>query len=210
MSSDSQAMGRVGEIVLRTWQTADKMKRQQGPLEGDTARSDNERIKRYIAKYTINPALAHGIAHKVGSIEVGKLADIVLWSPAFFGIKTNMVLKGGMIVSAMVGDPGASISTPQPVISRAMFGAFGKAVKTSVTFLSKAAMENPAVHELGLVKALEAVYGCRTIGKKDMVLNNWMPHISVDPETYQVMADGKLLTCEPAKILPMAQRYFLF
>lgn len=210
MSSDSQAMGRVGEVVLRTWQTADKMKAQQGALEGDSARADNERIKRYIAKYTINPAIAHGIAHKVGSIEVGKLADIVLWRPAFFGVKASMVIKGGMIASATVGDPGASISTPQPVHSRPMFAGFGRALKTSITFLSQAAMENPAVHGLGLIKTLEAVHGCRTIGKKDMVRNSWLPHITVDPETYQVMADGVLLSCEPAKILPMAQRYFLF
>lgn len=210
MSSDSQAMGRVGEVVLRTWQTADKMKAQLGSLEGDSSRSDNERIKRYVAKYTINPAITHGIAHKVGSIEVGKLADIVLWRPSFFGVKANMVLKGGMIASAFVGDPGASISTPQPVHSRLMYGAFGKGVKTSLTFLSADAMVNQAVHDLGLIKSLEAVKGCRTIGKKDMVRNSWMPHITVDPETYQVMADGKLLTCEPAKTLPMAQRYFLF
>lgn len=210
MSSDSQAMGRVGEVVLRTWQTADKMKAQLGALEGDSARSDNERIKRYIAKYTINPALAHGIAHKVGSIEVGKLADLVLWRPAFFGVKANMVLKGGMIAAAVVGDPGASIATPQPVHFRPMFGSFGNALKTSLTFVSQAAMANPALHQLGLGKTLEAVHGCRDLGKKDMVRNNWLPHISVDPQTYQVMADGKLLTCEPASILPMAQRYFLF
>lgn len=210
MSSDSQAMGRVGEVVLRTWQTADKMKMQQGALEGDSARADNNRIKRYIAKYTINPALAHGIAHKVGSIEVGKLADLVLWRPAFFGVKANMVLKGGMIAAAAVGDPGASIATPQPVHFRPMWASFGKAVKTSLTFLSQAGMANPAVHALGLTKTLEGVYGCRSVGKKDMVHNNWLPHITVDPETYQVLADGKLLSCEPAKILPMAQRYFLF
>jgi urease subunit alpha len=210
MSSDSQAMGRVGEVVLRTWQTADKMKMQQGALAGDSARADNNRIKRYIAKYTINPAIAHGISHMVGSIEVGKLADIVLWKPSFFGVKANMVLKGGMIASAFVGDPGASISTPQPVHSRPMYGSFGKGVKTSVTFLSQAGLANPAVHELGLIKTLEAVRHCRNIGKKDMVLNHWLPNITVDPETYQVVADGKLLICEPAKILPMAQRYFLF
>lgn len=210
MSSDSQAMGRVGEVVLRTWQTADKMKLQQGALEGDSARADNNRIKRYIAKYTINPALTHGIAHKVGSVEVGKLADLILWKPAFFGVKANMVLKGGMIAAAAVGDPGASIATPQPVHIRPMWASHGQALKTSLTFLSQAGMANPAVHELGLTKTLEAVYGCRAIGKKDMVHNHWLPNITVDPETYQVMADGKLLTCEPAKILPMAQRYFLF
>jgi urease subunit alpha len=210
MSSDSQAMGRIGEVVLRTWQTADKMKAQQGTLDGDSTRSDNQRIKRYIAKYTINPALAHGISHKVGSLETGKLADIVLWRPAFFGIKASLVLKGGMIAAGSMGDPGASIATPQPVHFRPMFGSFGKAVKTSLTFLSQAGIANPAVHGLNLTKTLEAVHGCRNIGKKDMVHNNWLPHITVDPQTYQVMADGKLLSCEPAKILPMAQRYFLF
>lgn len=210
MSSDSQAMGRVGEVVLRTWQTADKMKAQRGALEGDSARADNERIKRYIAKYTINPAVAHGIAHKVGSIEVGKLADIVIWRPAFFGVKTYMVLKGGMIALASTGDFGASISTPQPVMSRLMYGAYGKGLKTSITFLSQAGYDNPTIQGLGLVKTLEPVHGCRTVGKKDMVRNTWLPHITVDPQTYQVVADGQLLTCEPAQTLPMAQRYFLF
>ncbi|CAM5504796.1 urease subunit alpha [Eoetvoesiella caeni] len=210
MSSDSQAMGRVGEVVLRTWQTADKMKAQRGALEGDSARADNERIKRYIAKYTINPAVAHGIAHKVGSIEVGKLADIVIWRPAFFGVKTYMVLKGGMIALASSGDFGASISTPQPVMSRLMYGAYGKGLKTSITFLSQAGYDNPTIQSLGLVKTLEPVHGCRTVGKKDMVRNTWLPHITVDPQTYQVVADGQLLTCEPAQTLPMAQRYFLF
>lgn len=210
MSSDSQAMGRVGEVALRTWQSADKMKVQRGALEGDSSRADNERIKRYIAKYTINPAIAHGIAHKVGSIEAGKLADLVLWRPAFFGVKASMVIKGGMIAAASMGDPGASISTPQPVCFRPMFGSFGKAVRTSLSFLSQAGMDNPAVHALGLNKTLEAVQGCRRIGKADMVRNSWLPHIEVDPQTYQVMADGVLLTCEPARELPMAQRYFLF
>ncbi|WP_412034086.1 urease subunit alpha [Pollutimonas sp. M17] len=210
MSSDSQAMGRVGEVVLRTWQTADKMKTQRGALEGDSARADNQRIKRYIAKYTINPAIAHGIAHKVGSIEQGKLADIVLWRPAFFGVKASMVIKGGMIAAASMGDPGASISTPQPVCFRPMFGSFGKALKTSLTFVSQAGMENPELHALGLTKTLEAVHGCRNIGKADMVHNSWLPHITVDPQTYQVMADGQLLTCQAASKLPMAQRYFLF
>lgn len=210
MSSDSQAMGRVGEVVLRTWQTADKMKMQQGALEGDSARADNNRIKRYIAKYTINPAITHGISHKVGSVEVGKLADLILWKPAFFGVKANMVLKGGMIAAAAVGDPGASIATPQPVHFRPMWASYGQALKTSISFLSQAGMANPAVHALGLTKTLEGIHGCRTIGKKDMVLNDWLPNITVDPETYEVMADGKLLSCEPAKILPMAQRYFLF
>ncbi|CAM5552368.1 urease subunit alpha [Eoetvoesiella caeni] len=210
MSSDSQAMGRVGEVVLRTWQTADKMKTQRGALEGDSARADNHRIKRYIAKYTINPAIAHGIAHKVGSIEPGKLADIVLWRPAFFGVKASMIIKGGMIAAASMGDPGASISTPQPVCFRPMFGSFGKALKTSLSFVSQAGIENPDLHALGLTKTLEAVHGCRNIGKADMVHNNWLPHITVDPQTYQVMADGKLLTCQAANKLPMAQRYFLF
>lgn len=210
MSSDSQAMGRVGEVILRTWQTADKMKTQRGALQGDSARADNQRIKRYIAKYTINPAIAHGIAHMVGSIEPGKLADLVLWRPAFFGVKASMVLKGGMIAAASMGDPGASISTPQPVCFRPMFGSYGKALRTSVTFVSQAGMENPELHALGLTKPLVAVHGCRTIGKADMVHNNYLPHISVDPQTYQVVADGELLTCQPAAKLPMAQRYFLF
>lgn len=210
MSSDSQAMGRVGEVVLRTWQTADKMKLQRGALKGDSARADNQRIKRYIAKYTINPAIAHGVSHLVGSIEVGKLADIVFWRPAFFGVKASLILKGGMIAQATVGDPGASIATPQPVHSRPMFASFGKGLKTSLTFLSQAAMDNPAVHELGLVKTLKEVRGCRNLSKINMVHNDWLPHITVDPQTYQVMADGQLLTCEPAKVLPMAQRYFLF
>ncbi len=210
MSSDSQAMGRVAEVILRTWQSADKMKQQRGALEGDTARSDNQRIKRYIAKYTINPALAHGIAHKVGSLEPGKLADIVLWRPAFFGVKPSMVIKGGMIAASAMGDPGASISTPQPVHFRPMFGSFGKALKTSLTFVSQAGLENPVIRDLGLTKTLEAVYGSRTVRKQDMVHNSWLPHISVDPQTYQVMADGQHLTCDPIHILPMAQRYFLF
>lgn len=210
MSSDSQAMGRVAEVILRTWQTADKMKLQRGALEGDTARSDNQRIKRYVAKYTINPALAHGIAHKVGSLEPGKLADIVLWRPAFFGVKPSMVIKGGMIAASAMGDPGASISTPQPVHFRPMFGSFGKALKTSLTFVSQAGLENPVIRDLGLTKTLEAVYGSRTVRKQDMVHNSWLPHITVDPQTYQVMADGRHLTCEPVTILPMAQRYFLF
>ncbi|CRE00730.1 urease subunit alpha [Bordetella pertussis] len=210
MSSDSQAMGRVGEIVLRTWQTAHKMKLQRGPLQGDSERSDNERIKRYIAKYTINPAVAHGIAHLVGSVEVGKLADLVLWKPAFFGVKVNMVLKSGMAVSASIGDMGASISTPQPVQIRPMWGSHGKALRTSVAFVSQVSLSNPAVSELGLNKRLEAVRGCRGVTKHDMVRNNWLPAISVDPQTYQVYADGQLLRCEALAELPMAQRYFLF
>ncbi|HBT34248.1 MAG TPA: urease subunit alpha [Pusillimonas sp.] len=210
MSSDSQAMGRVGEVICRTWQTADKMKNQRGALQGDTSDADNHRIKRYVAKYTINPAIAQGIAHKVGSLEPGKLADIVLWRPAFFGVKPSLILKGGMIAAAYMGDPGASISTPQPVHFRPMFGSFGHALKTSLTFVSQSALNSPELRDLGLSKTLEAVSGCRTIGKKDMILNNWMPDITVDPQTYQVMADGQWLTCEPAKTLPMAQRYFLF
>lgn len=210
MSSDSQAMGRVGEIVLRTWQTADKMKQQRGSLEGDSSRNDNERIKRYIAKYTINPAITHGISHLVGSVEAGKLADLVLWKPAFFGIKANIVLKGGMAVSASMGDMGASISTPQPVHIRPMWGAYGKAVRTSVSFVSQVSLNNPALSELGLNKRLEGVRGCRSVTKHDMVRNSWLPDIRVDPQTYDVYADGQLLTCEAAVELPMAQRYFLF
>ncbi len=210
MSSDSQAMGRVGEVVIRTWQTAHKMKTQRGALKGDPKTHDNARVKRYVAKYTINPAIAHGIAHCVGSLEEGKLADVVLWKPAFFGVKPSLVLKGGMIAAAAMGDPNASIPTPQPVHYRLMFGAFGKALRTSVTFVSKAAMKNPALHELGLSRPLEAVQGTRGIGKKNMIHNDLRPKIEVDPETYEVRADGELLVCEPAKELPMAQRYFLF
>jgi len=212
MSSDSQAMGRVGEVITRTWQTAHKMKVQRGALAEDAALggADNFRVKRYLAKYTINPAITHGIAHTVGSIEVGKLADLVLWRPAFFGVKPSLILKGGMIAAATMGDPGASISTPQPVHFRPMFGAFGKALKTSVTFVSKAALDNPAVAALGLDKPLIAVSGCRSVQKRDMIHNDATPKIEVDPETYAVRADGELLTCEPAEVLPMAQRYFLF
>ncbi|CAH1746141.1 Urease subunit alpha [Thauera humireducens] len=211
MSSDSQAMGRVGEVVIRTWQTAHKMKRQRGPLPQDAGSgNDNFRVRRYIAKYTINPAVTHGIAHEVGSIEPGKLADLVLWRPAFFGVKPSLILKGGMIAAAAMGDPNASIPTPQPVHYRPMFGSFGKALKTSVTFVSQAALGNPAVAALGLQKRLVAVKGCRTVTKADMVLNDATPAIEVDPETYVVLADGEHLTCEPAAELPMAQRYFLF
>ena len=210
MSSDSQAMGRVGEVIIRTWQAAHKMKVQRGSLPGDSSRNDNLRVKRYIAKYTINPALTHGIAHTVGSIEVGKLADLVLWRPAFFGAKPSLILKSGMIAAAAMGDPNASIPTPQPVHYRPMFGSFGKALKTSVTFVSKAALENPAVAALGLQKPLIAVSGTRTLKKSDMVLNGATPKIDVDPETYVVRADGELLVCEPAASLPLTQRYFLF
>ncbi|ATE61445.1 urease subunit alpha [Thauera sinica] len=211
MSSDSQAMGRVGEVVIRTWQTAHKMKVQRGALPQDAgAGNDNFRVRRYIAKYTINPAITHGISHVVGSMEEGKLADLVLWRPAFFGVKPSLILKGGMIAAAAMGDPNASIPTPQPVHYRPMFGAFGKALKTSVTFVSQAALHNPEVAALGLAKPLVAVRGCRRLGKGDMVLNDAMPAIEVDPETYAVRADGELLVCEPADVLPMAQRYFLF
>ncbi|SIQ87063.1 urease. Metallo peptidase. MEROPS family M38 [Aromatoleum tolulyticum] len=214
MSSDSQAMGRVGEVVIRTWQTAHKMKVQRGPLPEDSVRgdgkADNFRVKRYIAKYTINPAITHGISHVVGSIEVGKLADLVLWKPAFFGVKPSLILKGGMIAAAAMGDPNASIPTPQPVHYRPMFGAFGGGLKTSVTFVSQAALANPAVAALGLAKRLVAVRGCRKVTKADMIHNDATPAIDVDPETYVVRADGELLTCEPADVLPMAQRYFLF
>jgi urease subunit alpha len=210
MSSDSQAMGRVGEVLMRTWQTAHKMKTQRGALKEDSARNDNFRVRRYIAKYTINPAITHGIAHVVGSLQAGKLADLVLWKPAFFGVKPSLILKGGMIAAAAMGDPNASIPTPQPVHYRPMFGAYGRGLKTSLTFVSQAALENPALHALGLAKPLEAVRNTRRIGKRDMVLNDALPEIDVDPETYAVRADGELLVCEPASVLPMAQRYFLF
>ena len=210
MSSDSQAMGRVGEVIIRTWQTAHKMKIQRGSLKGDPKENDNARVKRFIAKYTINPAIAHGVSHVVGSIAEGKLADLVLWKPAFFGVKPSLIIKGGMIAAAAMGDPNASIPTPQPVHYRPMFGSFGKALRTSLTFVSKAALKNPAIEALGLSKPLEAIHNVRKIGKKDMVLNDWLPKIEVDAETYEVRADGELLVCEPAKVLPMAQRYFLF
>ena len=211
MSSDSQAMGRVGEVILRTWQTADKMKRQRGPLAGEKPGNDNLRARRYIAKYGINPAIANGIAHEVGAIEVGKLADMVLWNPAFFGVKPDLVIKGGFIAAAAMGDPNASIPTPQPVIFRPMFGALGRArSSTSVTFLSAAAMEAGVHQRLQLQKRAVAVSGCRSLTKADMVLNNTLPNIEVDSDTYEVRADGELLRCEPAQTLPMAQRYFLF
>jgi urease subunit alpha len=210
MSSDSQAMGRVGEVIIRTWQTAHKMREQRGSLEGDPARSDNARIKRYIAKYTINPAITHGISHLVGSIAVGKLADLVLWKPSFFGVKPSLILKGGSIAAAAMGDPNASIPTPQPVKFRPMFAAFGGGLKTSVTFVSQAGLDNPEVAALGLSKPLHAVRNTRTVRKSDMVHNDGQPDIQVDPETYLVTANGVPLVCEPASILPMAQRYFLF
>jgi urease subunit alpha len=211
ISSDSQAMGRVGEVVTRTWQTAHKMKIQRGALPQDSANNDNYRVRRYIAKYSINPALTHGIAHEVGSIEVGKLADIVLWRPAFFGAKAALIIKGGMIVAAPMGDANASIPTPQPVHFRPMFGALGGArAATSVSFVSQAGLANDMGNKLNLHKRLVAVKDTRSIGKKDLVLNNCQPHIEVDSQTYEVRADGQLLTCEPAKVLPLAQRYFLF
>ena len=210
LASDSQAMGRVGEVVIRTWQTAHKMKVQRGALTEDTAGNDNFRVKRYIAKYTINPAITHGIAHSVGSIEPGKLADLVLWKPAFFGVKPSLILKSGMIAAAAMGDPNASIPTPQPVHYRYMFGAYGGALATSVTFVSQAALKNPKISSLGLKKPLVTVRNTRKIGKQDMIHNQYMPKIEVDPETYKVKADGKLLECEPAQVLPLAQRYFLF
>jgi urease subunit alpha len=210
MSSDSQAMGRVGEVVIRTWQTAHKMKQQRGALPGDTARNDNARIKRYIAKYTINPAITHGIGHLVGSIEPGKLADLVLWRPAFFGVKPSLILKGGSIAAAAMGDPNASIPTPQPVHYRPMFGAYAGGLKSSVIFVSKAAIQSGVLADLRLAKPLEAVRGTRTVTKGDMVHNGYQPKIEVDSETYEVRADGVLLKCEPAQSLPMAQRYFLF
>ena len=211
MSSDSQAMGRVGEVILRTWQTADKMKRQRGSLTGEKPGNDNLRARRYIAKYGINPAIANGISHEVGAIEVGKLADMVLWSPAFFGVKPDLVIKGGFIVAAAMGDPNASIPTPQPVIFRPMFGSLGRArFSTSVTFLSTAALEAGVHQKLQLQKRAVAVSGCRSLTKADMVLNNTLPNIEVDSDTYEVRADGELLKCEPAQTLAMAQRYFLF
>ena len=211
IASDSQAMGRVGEVILRTWQTADKMKRQRGRLSEETGANDNLRARRYVAKYTINPAIAHGISNEIGSIEVGKRADLVLWSPAFFGVKPEMVLMGGMIVAAQMGDSNASIPTPQPVYSRSMFGAYGRAVEhAAVTFVSAAAQDNGIRGRLGLAKQTVAVQNTRGIGKSDLKLNTALPQIEVHPETYEVRADGELLTCQPADVVPMAQRYFLF
>src|SRR5215216_5354166 len=211
MSSDSQAMGRVGEVIIRTWQTAHKMKQQRGALAPDSKRNDNFRVKRYIAKYTINPAITQGISHVVGSIEPGKLADLVLWKPAFFGVKPELILKGGLIAWSVMGDANASIPTPQPVFYRPMFGSFGRAVgSTSLTFLSRAALDAGLPGRLGLLKRTVAVENCRRVGKADMIHNAATPRIEVDPETYEVRADGELLTCEPADRLPLAQRYFLF
>ncbi|GAB4135317.1 MAG: urease subunit alpha [Cyanobacteria bacterium J069] len=211
ISSDSQAMGRVGEVICRTWQTGHKMKVQRGPLSQDSDRNDNFRAKRYVAKYTINPAIAHGLAEHIGSVEVGKLADLCLWKPAFFGVKPELVIKGGLIAWAQMGDPNASIPTPQPVHMRPMFGSFGGAIAaTSLTFVSQAALQADVAAQLRLQKQVVAVSNTRSIGKKDLKLNDYTPHIEVDPETYEVRADGELLTCEPATVLPMAQRYFLF
>jgi urease subunit alpha len=209
MSSDSQAMGRVGEVIIRTWQTAHKMKTQFGSVQKEVA--DNARIKRYIAKYTINPALAHGIAHEVGSLQAGKFADLVLWKPAFFGVKPFLILKGGSIAAAAMGDPNASIPTPQPVHYRPQFASFGKSLSnSSITFVSQLAYKKKMHERFGLSKFISPVRGIRKIKKKDMVLNDYAPNMQIDPETYAVRADGKLLVCEPAKVLPMAQRYFLF
>ncbi|OAO82883.1 urease subunit alpha [Anoxybacillus flavithermus] len=211
ISSDSQAMGRVGEVILRTWQTADKMKKQFGRLPEEKGRGDNFRVKRYIAKYTINPALTHGIAKYVGSIEVGKLADLVVWHPAFFGVKPELVLKGGMIAYSVMGDPNASIPTPQPVMYRPMFASYGKALyRTSITFVSKTAFELGISQQLNLQKMIQPVEHIRNLSKNDMVYNSAMPKIDVDPQTYEVRVDGTLITCEPAEVVPMAQRYFLF
>jgi len=209
MSSDSQAMGRIGEVICRTWQTADKMKRQRGRLQGESPDNDNLRVRRYIAKYTINPAIAHGIAPHVGSVKVGKMADLVLWKPAFFGVKPELIIKGGFIAGAMMGDGNASIPTPQPVVARPMFGAYGGAlVGCAVHFTSKAGLDEGALATLA--RPAVAVAGCRTLTKKDLVLNDALPKVEVDPETYEVRADGELLTSEPADVLPLAQRYFLF
>jgi urease subunit alpha len=211
MSSDSQAMGRVGEVIIRTWQTADKMKRQRGALPEEKGQNDNARAKRYIAKYTINPAIAHGVSHHIGSVEKGKLADLVLWSPAFFGVKPDLIIKGGMIAAAAMGDPNASIPTPQPVHYRPMFGAYAAArAATTLTFVSKLALDQGLAGKLRISRPLVAVEGTRHITKKDMIHNGATPDITIDPETYEVVADGELLVCEPARELPMAQRYFLF
>jgi urease subunit alpha len=204
-------MGRIGEVITRTWQTAHKMKIQRGPLPGDQSQNDNVRVKRYVAKYTINPAITHGIAHEVGSVEVGKWADLVLWEPAFFGAKPTLILKGGMINLALMGDPNASIPTPQPVHYREMFATRGGALgNTSLTFVSQAAEAAGIAESYGLTKRVVPVRGIRSLRKSDMIHNNRQPKITVDPETYQVVADGELLACEPAKVLPLAQRYFLF
>jgi urease subunit alpha len=211
MASDSQAMGRVGEVITRTWQTADKMRTERGRLDAEQGDNDNLRIRRYVAKYTVNPAIAHGIAHDVGSVEVGKLADLVLWKPAFFGVKPELVLKGGFIAWAQMGDANASIPTPQPQLMRPMFGAYGRATgATSLAFVSGLSLQEGTVEGYGLTKGLSAVRGCRTIGKRDMKLNDALPRIQVDPETYVVTADGEALSAAAAAVLPLAQRYCLF
>ncbi|TXI27243.1 MAG: urease subunit alpha, partial [Aquipseudomonas alcaligenes] len=211
MASDSQAMGRVGEVILRTWQTAHKMKVQRGRLPEETGDNDNARVKRYIAKYTINPAITHGISHEVGSVEVGKWADLVLWRPAFFGVKPTLILKGGAIAASLMGDANASIPTPQPVHYRPMFASYaGSRHATSITFISQAAFEAGVPEQLGLKKKIGVVRGCREVQKTDLIHNGYLPSIEVDPQNYQVKADGQLLWCEPAEVLPMAQRYFLF
>jgi urease subunit alpha len=211
IASDSQAMGRVGEVITRTWQTAHKMRVQRGRLAEEQGQNDNLRARRYVAKYTINPAIAHGIAHETGSVEEGKRADLVIWHPAFFGVKPEMVLIGGTIAAAQMGDPNASIPTPQPVYSRPMWGAYGRSVERgAVVFTSAAAAAGDLKRQLGVAKDLLPVRGTRGIGKADLKLNTALPHVTVDPETYEVRADGELLTCEPAEVLPMAQRYFLF
>ena len=204
-------MGRVGEVIIRTWQTAHKMKVQLGTLAEDTARNDNMRVRRYVAKYTINPAIAHGVSKHVGSIEAGKLADLVLWRPAFFGVKPEVIVKGGFIAYAQMGDPNASIPTPQPTHTRPMFGSYGRALfSTSMTFLSQAGIDNGIPEKLELDTNTAPVENCRNLSKSDMILNDYLPNIDIDPETYEVRVDGELITCEPAESLPMAQRYFLF
>ena len=211
VSSDAQAMGRIGEVIIRTWQTADKMKKQRGTMQGDQELADNNRAKRYVAKYTINPAITHGISEYVGSIEVGKIADLVVWNPAFFGVKPEMVIKSGFVVEALMGDANASIPTPQPVISRPMYGQFGKALSsTNITFISQAAFDNNVHEKLGLQKLILPVRGIRKLTKKDMKLNSETPEITVDPQTYEVKVNGELITCEPVDWVPMGQRYFLF
>lgn len=211
MGSDSQAMGRVGEVITRTWQTADKMRQQRGRLPEETGDNDNERIKRYVAKYTINPAIAHGMSQHIGSVETGKLADLTLWTPAFFGAKPEMVIKGGIIAWAQMGDPNASIPTPQPLFMRPMFGAFGRAASPiSIAFVSQAAVDQRTTESYGLAKMIKPVSNCRSIGKKDMKRNDATPEITVDPETYEVTADGEKLSCAPAERLPLAQKFFLF
>ena len=211
VSSDAQAMGRIGEVVLRTWQTADKMKKQRGIMQGDSEFSDNNRVKRYVAKFTINPAITHGISDHVGSVEVGKIADLVLWNPAFFGVKPELVLKNGFIVQGLMGDANASIPTPQPVIYRPMYATLGKALsKSSITFISQAAFDDKVHEKLGLEKIILPVHGIRKLTKKDMKLNSETPEITVDPQTYEVKVNGELITCDPVDKVPMGQRYFLF